>query len=144
MAHKFRAPTFAREVRIQMKVVVQKLGLQILLIPALVNSLSLRWAPWGGKGQFQSIVLHEGKWGRTWGRGHGGTVPTDLLPMAYSVYHLPKRDSASSEWGSPASIINQGNAPQACLWATFSHLGFPLPRWQKSNHHTHCGALVNS
>lgn len=78
----------------------------------------------GGKGLFHLpvVVYHEGRWeADTQGRnleagmeaeGHGGTLPSDLLPMAYSIQDHLHRGGTTHNWLCPStSSIDQENAP---------------------------------
>lgn len=73
---------------------------------------------------------------RGW-KGHEGVMLThqgSLSLLSYSTqWHHHRGGTAYSEVGPHISIINEENAPQACLWvnlvAAFSEWKFPLPKW---------------
>lgn len=81
----------------------------------------------GGQGLFSLYIpiqsITKGSQGSDAQRVYGGKLPTGLLPIHCSVCllsytaqdYLPRAPATLSVLGTLTSIINQGNAPLACL-----------------------------
>lgn len=102
----------------------------------LLSSNTITKSKQGGKGLFQFIVnitgYHQGKSGQELeqgknlkaGSGTGRMVPIGLILMDWSVCFViaPWGGTTHNDLGSPMSITNQENGPQAFLVEVFSQL----------------------